>query len=592
MKTTYKSLFIIGLSIVSLGAMAQKDSTITRQVLLERDYNPTLQDASKINTMPSIYSPVIKAKDFKFISTSPRVTLSNNQLGSAGSGDIKTNVDYSKKRGYLNLGAGTNSNLDGAFGYRLVQATRDRLDISATHTSTSSNLNYKQDQFLLKEAKAKYSASKVKLQYQHIFDPSILLFDAGFYTTGFNYYGNTFILPIESANTLYDLTSRQNVDVISVGAGLRSSDKNGGELKYIGNLTYHNFKTKYGIIPDEKGPKGGQLDLNLNLFAELESDKTVGVRASIMNQSVSKSGQFINGNTYHGFTNITGNPYVKFQGSSWDADLGVNVNGLFDQKTKFFFSPNLKAQVHIQEVNTLYAEVGGGINNNTILDILQENRYASPAARIAYSKTVVDAKIGFKSGIVSGLEFDLFAGYKKTNDDHLYFPYYSIDPASVPSKLLWGNVSTPLYADVSTGHIGGLLKTNLIPYTDLSAKVTGYFYTVKYGKDSPVVEKTAWGRPTFTAELNADIKPIDNFTLSLNYLLAGGRKAYFLYNVTEAHSLRMKNVNELNIKGEYQITDWVSVNARLNNVLSQKYELQYGYTLQGFNVLGGLNFKF
>jgi len=591
MNTLYKSFFVIGLGIISLTATAQKDSTLTRQVLLEREYNPTIQDASKINTLPSIYTPAVKTKEYKFVSSTPRVTLSNNQLGTAESGDIKTNVDFSKKRGYLTLGAGTHSNLDGTLGYRIVNSETDRLDVFATHSSTSGKVDYIDgNKYIEKDVKAKYSASKINMKYQHMFEPSILSFNASFYNTSYNYYGNSFLSNAVSTFP-YDITSKQNVDVFSIGAGLKSSINNTGELKYKGNINYQNFKSKYGPISKDEAPKGGQLDLDLDFYAELASDKFIGIKGYIMNQSFNNDSKIVTGSEdpFHSFTSITGTPYIKFQGENWDVDLGVNASALFDVKTKFHFSPNIKAETRIYDVNVLYGEITGGINNNTYLDILQENRHVNPIARVEYSKTLFDIKAGFKSGVVSGLEFDLFAGYKKTDKDHLYL-YGSTD--------LWANVSNPLYANISTGHIGGSLKTNLIPYTDLSAKLTGYFYDVKYvngyftdiDKDM-VSEKKAWGRPTFTAELNADVKPIDKLTISLNYLLAGGRKAFVLSGA-ENSSVSMKDLNELNFRGEYQITDWVSVNARLNNVLNQKYELQYGYPLQGFNVLGGIGFKF
>ena len=623
MKTLYKSVFVIALGIISLTATAQKDSTLIRQVLLERDYNPTLQDASKVNTQPSIYSPVIKAKELKFVSTVPQITLTNNKLGSAAPSDINTGVDYSKKRGYLILGAGNNSNLEGAFGYRLVNGDRDRLDISATHSSTSANVDYiNADPYTMDEAKAKYSASKVNLKYQHMFDPSVLWFDASFYNTSYNYYGNPFIPnapypygygsgygsgynPYDSyiATYPFDMDSRQNVDVFIIGAGLKSSDKNEGILKYKGGVRYQNFKSKYGIFTSEKGSKGGQLDLDADFYTEFGSDRSIGVKGFIMNQSFSSKNEIIE-NAFHDFTNITATPYIKFQGGNWNADLGVNVSGMFDTKTKFMASPNVKAAIHINDVNTFYGEVTGGVNNNTYLDILQENRYVNPIARVEYSKTLFDARLGFKSGVISGFEFDIFAGYKKTDKDHLYIaqsPYDLLVGVSYPSDMkIWGNVGTPLYANIGTGHVGGLLKTKLIPYTDLSAKVTAYFYDVKYANGNVTLidkdlysEKKAWGRPTFTAELNADIKPIDKLTFSLNYVYAGGRKTvYSNYIIPVQEVIKMKDINELNFRGEYQVTDWLSVNARVNNLLFQKYELQYGYALQGFNVLGGLSFKF
>ena len=602
MKTIYKSIFVIALGIISLNASAQKDSTLIRQVLLERDYNPTLQDASKINTMPSIYTPVIKPKELKFVSSAPNISLKNNQLGAAESGDINTNVGFSKKRGYLDLGAGTHSNLEGAAGYRIVNTTTNRLDISATHSSTSSTLDFIDgDKYTTNNTKAKYSASKINLKYQHIFEPSILSFGASYYNTSFNYYGNSFIEK-GSLTSLYDVTSRQNVDIFNVGAGLKAREQNEGALKYEGNIRYQNFKSKYGITNVNEGPKGGQLSLDANFFADLGSDKIIGVRGDIMNQSFSNKSKINTSyeNAYHGFTNITATPYIGFEGANWNANLGLNVSALLDIQDKFFFSPNISAEVHVNEVNTFYGTITGGVNNNTYLDILQENRYANLATRIGYSKTLYDIQLGFKSGAVSGLEFDIFAGYKKTDDDHLYmriiypdYGYYGYNPSIfVPSFF---GTFTPLYANVSTGHVGGLVKTKLIPYTDLSAKFTTYFYNVKnYDIWGFNLQKKAWGRPTFTTEFNVDVKPIDALTLSLSHQYAGGRKS-LLINYRFPANIRptkMKDINELNLRAEYQITDWVSANVRLNNILNQKYELQYGYPLQGFNVLGGLSFKF
>lgn len=586
MNTLYKSILVIGLGIVSLAATAQKDSTLTRQVLLERDYNPTMQEASKINTMPSIYTPTITPKEVKFVSSAPQLNISGNQLGKASSGDINTNVLFSKKRGYLDLGGGTHANIEGAAGYRILNSATDHLDIFASHSSTNGEVDYiNGKKYFIKDVKAKYAATNVNLKYQHFFEPSILSFNASFFNTAFNYYGNSFI-PVGAADeTTYDLSSKQNVDVLSFGAGLKSSLQNEGELKYDVNIRYQNFKSKYGLISKDDAPKGGQFDLDGDVYTALGADKLLGVRASLMSQSFGNKAE---NDAFHSLTNFKGNPYVKFEGNNWNVDLGVNVNAIFDIKTKLLFSPNIKADLRFYDVNVLYAEATGGVNNNTYLDILQENRYMTPASRVLYSKTLYDLKIGFKSGVVSGLEFDLFAGYKQTNQDHLYLQQKDHG---------WSNTSFPIYADVSTGHIGGLLKTNLIPRTDLSAKVTTYFYSVKYDKDldNPLkdtsVKKEAWGRPTFTAEFNADIKPISKLTLSLNYLYAGGRKTYE-FSPEVNSSVKMKDINEFNVKGTYQITNWLSVYTKANNIFNQKYELQYGYPLQGFNALGGISLKF
>lgn len=596
MKAIYKTIFVLGLGITSLAVSAQKDTTLTRQVLLEREYNPTLQDASKINATPNIYTPVVKQGNINFVSSTPQIKLDNNQLGASAPGDIKTNVDFSKKRGYLMLGGGTNGNLDGAAGYRIVDGERDRLDLFGNYNATSGKIYYlDKEKYFDKDVKAKYSNAGVNLKYRHTFDPSILTVEASFRNTGYNYYGNSFYRPEPSSFIPFDYDSRQSVNVFSLNLGLKSSDKYDGALKYIGSIGFSHFGNKYGPTSLTDGVSGEQLDLGVNVFTGFDTDKTMGIDGSIMYQTFGKEDWFENDDIYHKYMNVQGTPYLKFLGENWNVNLGANVNFLFDVKVGFSIAPNIKANVRINDVNKFYAEIGGGVNNNTFLDILQENRYVNPATRVEYSKTLYDAKIGFSSGVVSGLEFDLFAGYKQTNKDHLYV----YQPTGANDA--WSLVGTPLYANISTGHIGGQLKTTLIPYTDLSTKITGYFYNVKYrdGYVTPIdpvtfSEKKAWGRPSFTAELNADVKPMDKLTLSVNYLYAGGREGAYLVGVLSSVNpeSKMKDINELNFRGEYQVTDWLSVNARLNNILYQRYELYYGYPLQGFNILGGVSLKF
>ena len=54
----------------------------------------------------------------------------------------------------------------------------------------------------------------------------------------------------------------------------------------------------------------------------------------------------------------------------------------------------------------------------------------------------------------------------------------------------------------------------------------------------------------------------------------------------------MDNINDLNLGGVYSINDAFSLNLRVNNLLSQKYDIWYGHPAQGLNVSGGFSFTF
>ena len=85
------------------------------------------------------------------------------------------------------------------------------------------------------------------------------------------------------------------------------------------------------------------------------------------------------------------------------------------------------------------------------------------------------------------------------------------------------------------------------------------------------------------------VRPIQKVSASLDYYLATGRKAY----LGEAGGVfDMNNINELNLTGTYTFNDTFGAYLKLNNVLGQKYELYYGYPMQSFSAMVGVNINF
>lgn len=582
MKTIYKSLVAATVlaSVITLPVRAQqtavKDTTYNRQIMLEREFNPTLQGASKINTLPAVHEPEVKNAPVKYETTQPTLFFDSYALGDTGSGDIKTQIDYSRKRGYLSLAGGNYMNLRGALGIKIVDTAADQLDFYARHYSTNGDIKYADKEYGLDKAKAKYMNNFFRTNYQHSFEFLKWNLAADFENTSFNYYGNPF-----GAGNLQNIDKKQTFNTFGVETGVQSTEKN--EFVYAGSVSFKHFTTKYGSTLDDDGVNGNILNGLLDIAAPFQSDKYIGVRVGAMHQSFSKVDWANKNDYFHSLTNLRFNPYFKLDGGNYSVHLGVNVNYAIDNDNKLAIAPDINAQWQFADKTAFYLVATGGINENNHVDMMRENRYLSPDQRIAYSHTIADGVIGIKSGVVKGLEFDIFGGYKYVKDEHFY---------SYSDTSSWDNVGQAEYYDIGTGHFGALLKTSLIPYTDLSLKAVGYFYNAEYEENmigGPATKKvkTPWGLPKFSLQFNANVNPFDNLTLSMSYNLKTGRKAYYY-----GSGVKMKNINELNFRGEYELFDWLSINAQLNNVLNQKYETQLGYTHQGLNILGGVSFKF
>jgi len=575
---------ILGLSFSSKisAQTAVKDTTLNRHVNLEREYTPTIKDASKINTLPALHDPVKKQYNIKFENAAPSVNIDSYSVGDTGSGDINTTVDYSKHRGYFTFGAGMYTNLEGALGYRVVDSEKDQLDIFATHSFTDARVKYLQKNSPLDKVKAKDMENMVKLRYSHTFEPLTWYLSGSFVNDQYNYYGNPYIFSTSAGTTFPEenLEKKQSSSLFEIETGIKSKEES-DKLIYSGSLRYNRFTSKYGPDMIYDGAKANLVDARVNLAFPFMNEFRAGVKGGIFHQSVSDVDFAPEGTEpFHSLTSVNANPYLSIEGDNYKISVGANLAQALDYNDKTQISPTADIFWNFEEKSVFYLTLDGGINNNSLVDIYRENKYVSPASRIEISQTPYNAQVGIKSGVVDGFEFDIFGGYKYTKNEHLYLPSQTAS---------WGNVSDALYANLGTGHFGGALKTRLIPYTDLSLKAVGYFYNVKdyVTPDISPSEKKAWGKPSLTFDFNADFSFIDNLILTANYSFEGGRKTYL-----NSESVKMDAINELSFKANYQIFDWLSVYGKANNILNQKYERYYGYTLQGINVLVGVNLKF
>ena len=53
-----------------------------------------------------------------------------------------TQMDYNKRRGYFNFGAGTYLNINGDLGYHILSTEKDKLNIWYSHRSTNGKVKY------------------------------------------------------------------------------------------------------------------------------------------------------------------------------------------------------------------------------------------------------------------------------------------------------------------------------------------------------------------------------------------------------------------------------------------------------------------
>ena len=589
-----KYLTILLVLIAWLPAQAQdQNPNLQRELTLEKEYSPSLRDANKINRLPDVKEPE---------APQTRVEFSNYTLDYPGSPYFQKIgvINYfpgfadSDKRGYLNAGLSNLLNINGDLGYQILQSATDRLSVFGSHRSSNSRVPYLQND---EKRKMKINDNCLGLDIKHYFKKATLSADAQYTLSSFNYYGFPatdqvmpvfdFILPIYSDN--------QENNLLKIHTGIRSAETQ--KLSYRLNFGYTSFKQKQAGFAALPGKTENRMLFDIGLHAQIHATAGIGMDGAVkgyayrLPEDIKYAFLDENMGNYNYTTGII-NPYLTFEGGSWDARLGVKADIQWGGIKNFVPSPDIRFRWRPSDPVLLYLTAEGGIKDNSAYTMYYENRYVDPLYRVYDSKSPFDGSLGIVFSPVGDVSVDVFAGYKWVNDEHFYFaePYDTdvSDADNLGQKIL------PQYAAAKTFKLGGSVKYQYQNLFDLSlklvynqwniTKISEEINTNPFSEQKPV----AWNKPVFTGDGNMGFKiPSLPFRVDLAYHLETGRKA-----LQGVETVSMKDIHDLSAAATFTISKSLSVFAKANNLLFQKYDFWQGYPAQGFNIMGGISWKF
>ena len=587
MKTIYNITirFIIVLAAFSGNITAQE--SVNRELTLEREYDPSVQDANKVNTLPSVKEPVVNKRPIDY-ATFTMPAEPERELGILPSGNIMTDIQYNKRRGYLNFGIGTHLNINADAGYHILSTDKDQLNIFFSHRSTSANLKYLQQDWDSVKTKAKLNDNLGGIKFRHQFEQAALKLGAKYGYSSFNYYGlpgaspfSYAAFPSSDEYRLIDGTNQVN-QLMEVNAGVES--KEDAAVGYILDLDYTNFSYKYGLSKERDGITEHGIGGKLGLSGSFGGNQRVGVGGKFNYFNYSLPSEMSENPSFENHFEGTLNPYYMIDGDNWHVKLGAKVMFVTGDSSKFFVSPDIAADITVGSRTVLYLVADGDIRSNSAYQLSRENRYIHPERGVLPSRTWLDATVGLKSGVAPGFWFNVFGGYKITDKDYFFIPGLNYEgfanvsnTLSLNSKRLQGGLEMK-YAYQKVFEI--MLKGVYNKWDMQKSRIPGY----------SGIEYEAYGRPEMEFTAGITTHPIENLSLGLDYYLTSGRKTYVADSGLDYE--KMKNINELNFTGSYNINDTFGAYVKLTNLLFRKYELLYGYPLQGFNVMAGININF
>ena len=600
----YLSVFAFCVFLIPTQAQENRtDSLLNRELTLEREYNPDINKASKVNQLPELREPQATKSIVEFSNyaapyqTQPGLYLLPAQSYSS------TELARVKKIGYLTAGVSSLLDIDADLGVHLINKTQTHLGVFASHRSSNSNVTYLQND---EKQKMKINDNLGGVNFLHDFGKLKLNAGAKYTNSAFNYYGNNvyhsgyqpaldielhseittgdYDLPIQSQS--FDRDTKQTNNMLEATAGIVSAEEE--ELSYLLDFTYKLFNQKHGPYEESNGRKENQIIVNTGAGYTFNNGAALGLLAGLRNYSYGDS----NNKEYfyyddENYSTISFNPYVGFEGSNWNIRLGVKEEFQIGDRKKANLAPDVYLKTTPTDWFQLDLWATGGIRENSNYSMFYENRYVNPRYRIPDSRIPLDANLGLTFLLKNNLKMNIFGGYELIKNEHFFYTQaiYVLYP-SYGDRGFGEQMSFEL-SNASRFKIGFALDYDFQDIFELRLKGTYNKWDEWNVKENYGIEFIPYSKPEFVGDINLGYKFSDlPLRLDAYYHLETGRK------FRQEEEDKTFSVNDLSLKANYQLNNTFSFFLKANNLLFQKYDLWYGFPAQDFNIMGGLSIKF
>ncbi|NVO86149.1 TonB-dependent receptor [Hymenobacter terrestris] len=265
------------------------------------------------------------------------------------------------------------------------------------------------------------------------------------------------------------------------------------------------------------------------------------------------------------------------------ATLGYTGDTINDAR-QFNVYPALRAAYTVTEDKfVVYAGLGGGIQRVTLYDLSTENPWLAPNVRVADTRRGPTVYFGFDATPARALEVK--ARVTLSNDQNLYF-YNNSARDTTKFELVYDQKSTQLFNLHAEVMYNAAEKLRL----GLKADYNGYnVKTLAQPFHRPKFQSALFGSYNFYDKLRVGA---ELYTLSASYgtgLRSGGA---FPGSGLIREARLTDTVIDLNLRGDYQLTEQFSIFVMGNNLLGRSNMQYLNYPVKGINVLAGASYQF
>ena len=567
-KLIFTSLFIFATSFLFA---QEKDNLKTEEIVVEKPYTPTITDAFKVISNPSIDNSKTfqKEKVSYSIFSIPVASTFAPDKGKAKNMELgpKENI----YQNYVSVGFGMYASpLIEAFVHTSTDKTND-FGIYVNHYSSNGGLD---DEKL----NTNFSTTAIDLYYKKIERYFDWQANAGLKRNQVNYYGlpENHLFTDEALNTIDEKQAYKN---IYVGGKINFDEsifKGASVLLENFSDDYSNNELRFMVKPMVEFPIASE-KITSEFLLDVVSGKF-------------KNGYNTNAEVKNSFFNLGAFPNFEINRDNLSINLGAKLyysNDLERKENNFYAYPNVTASVKvIDDVFILVAGVTGDLVQNTYKDFADENPYVSPTLNILQTDKQYNAFVGAKGKLASNVSYYFTLNQSNEKGKALYRLNEPLTDGTTTLNKAYqaGNSFGVVYDDVKTLQFSGGVTVEISKELNLSGVVSAANYDT-------TTENEPWNLPKLTAAITGDYQQ-EKWFAGAQLFLRGETKDLFQPVASSPITVTNEGYIDMNLKGGYHFSDRLTAFAKINNVLGSDYDQYTNYQVQPMVALAGITYKF
>ncbi len=281
-------------------------------------------------------------------------------------------------------------------------------------------------------------------------------------------------------------------------------------------------------------------------------------------------------------------------------DLTLNLGASFvygtdieNNDSNFYIYPAVTASYRlVDETVIAYGGIEGQLRQNSYYDFVNDNPYVSPTLTVQPTDQQYEGYVGLKGQLLSNVGYNIKGSYTAENRRPLFFLNPQNELRNDEKGYNFGNSFQVFYDDIKTLGIFGELNVDVNRNFTFGVNAEVYDYDTE--TDNP-----AWNLPNLKGSLFMDYQIDDQWFLGANLFYVGERED--LVSTAQANTppnlfpstiVTLDSFFDANAHIGYRFNEQLSVFAKVSNIANNNYQRWYNFNVQGFQALAGVSYKF